>query len=491
VKRIWPIRLIEFSPLIVLALILAVWFGVPASLRTLAIESALSRALPEVKAMGYDTVAVDLEYEALQRLESEEQTNTVYTDDQSASGRLRAAADSFTARAMQRADDLYDAAGHLKPYALPESNPAFEGLRRYEDESGARVAVFVMPPDPSPPVAVRAIESTAVLTTEELRELETSGTLESLRRTQRGPRTTAYPVDVEGLNGGTGSPYGKRDIFYSPKLIGGHVYEVYTVYPKRGEGLLGETLELPDPSDVTAPANVRAVKRAARRGGGAAFIIGPTDGPLVPLRIPRSLSEDKVLAALEDRADRPFGSVWEGIAGLTAKTSTELGGAKWVGTALSSRPVGKPSGDDVRQPLAFVALFDSSPEVPLAWERFGKTPRRLLQVWLSAHMLFVAGALAVAFLASLVASPLAFIYERRQTEELELERERERVRRQARDRVIARLTDLSERVDAVAAAGSAGPGSDVQKVAGDIDATVSELRAILGELSERDRSADA
>ena len=69
------------------------------------------------------------------------------------------------------------------------------------------------------------------------------------------------------------------------------------------------------------------------------------------------------------------------------------------------------------------------------------------------------------------------------TADFELERERERVRREARERVIDRLTALSERIDVAATTASGDTSDQIALAARDIDSTVAQLKDILGDLA--------
>jgi ABC-type transporter Mla subunit MlaD len=106
----------------------------------------------------------------------------------------------------------------------------------------------------------------------------------------------------------------------------------------------------------------------------------------------------------------------------------------------------------------------------------------VLRVWLGTYLSLVIAALAVLFLASLVASPLAFRAERIYRERVEAERERERVQREAELRVVRKLDELSERVESVREHASEATSASVSDVAEDIDSTVAELRRILGDV---------
>jgi hypothetical protein len=106
------------------------------------------------------------------------------------------------------------------------------------------------------------------------------------------------------------------------------------------------------------------------------------------------------------------------------------------------------------------------------------------------RLAFIFGALGLCFLASLVAAPLAFVREKTLTADFELERERERVRVEARERVIGRLTALSERIDIAATTASGDTSDQIALAARDIDSTVAQLKDILGDLAAEQGGRD-
>lgn len=507
-KRRWPLRLLEFSPLIVLGIALAFWFAVPASVRTVALQARSSGQFPaaflEAGFNPPDLTAMVLEQIERDQREAGGAPGQSYDMSQGAREQLAAMSDVVTSKLMSSPGRFVNPSGEFKPFAVPESDPGFDALRVWERNTGGRAAVFVLPPVPNPPIALQSIVDTGVLTAEELREFETSGTLEALRREARGGDTALLPVDASGMGNGTGDESsGRRRVFHGSLMVGGRAYETYGVYPARtnaagvDDGLWGDAIQLTDFKVLGSEGNQRAVDRAVQRFGGAAFIVGPTDAPLVPVRLPKGVTEQQARAAVNEQlgARNQYGAWPSDVRAASSYVSSKIGGAKWFAAAVQDppgAPIYRVEGGGVAQPMVFAALYDSNPEVPLIWARLGegKTLRKQAQVWLSVNALIVAGILAVLFLAALIASPLAFLYERQLNEEADFERERERVRRQARERVVDRLTGLSERMDAAASTASVGTQREIAGVAHDIDTTVEELRAILGDLGKRGGDRD-
>ncbi|PKQ15624.1 MAG: hypothetical protein CVT67_08860 [Actinobacteria bacterium HGW-Actinobacteria-7] len=215
----WSLRMLQASPLLVLLAMLAVWFAVPAGMRTVGFESASIKVTPELLAAGY--APPDLTVRALEWLERSQQAaggvpGQAYNTDVTATSRLQGMADGVTTDLLKEPWRLYDSAGDVKAFAVPDSDPAFNALRAWERDTGARVAVFVLPPQRYPPIALQSVADTSVLTAQERAEFESSGALEALRHAQRGGETTVLPVDVEGLGGGSGGERsGDRRIYYA------------------------------------------------------------------------------------------------------------------------------------------------------------------------------------------------------------------------------------------------------------------------------------
>ena len=174
-KRTWPLRLIQASPLIVLALMAGLYLALPASLRTLQFETVFASRDPQIAEAGYRRP--DLYHEAVTRLEGEidHARGNATGNTPTAEGKLEGVALAITSRVMNDAPRLYDEGGRIRPLAIPDTDPVFDALHRYETDTGARVGVFVMNPEVRPPVALRSVASTSVLTADELRELRHPG----------------------------------------------------------------------------------------------------------------------------------------------------------------------------------------------------------------------------------------------------------------------------------------------------------------------------
>ena len=506
---LWPLRLLQISPLVVFAIAAAVWFAIPAEIRSVALEMGLPGQSATFSTPGFDQ---PMELAAVSIMDSTVQSQTGRQDVNStdAMTELRSASDATTGRVMAVAWRLYDSAGHFTPLVLSPDDALFQSLAAYEQASGAHVGAFTIPPVSRPPVALAAVTSLTGLTTSERLEYETSGTLETLRRNVRsgadgsqaarpaGPPGSSAPlqVDVESLSSEKNLVGRKRVVYYATRVVGNRIYEVYSAYPITGDiADPGSAPMLADTAKVDSPGNRRDLEHLARLTGGAAFVVGPTDASLVAVRAPTGMRADAV-EGLVGSVVTTLGLGQEtGVRRTDPKAAKLAGAGPWTATALSFTPgfeSTSPSGQTgAIAPMLYVAFWQTHPEIPIVWNRLGRTPLREFQVWLAGRSAPILGGLALCFAVSLVASPLAFARERALTAERDLERERERVRKQARERVVSRLTELSERIDLASNSASGSKADEITAAARDIDATVAELKAILGDLTSVEGGGDA
>jgi hypothetical protein len=480
--------LVQFAPLVLLALFLAAWFAVPSSVRYASLQQA---AMPRPTTEARLAAQPDPELTVLLALDEwvHQPAGSIAADKSNADSRLEDIGKAVTGKVMSEAWRLHDSSGALKSFPLPENDPAFSALSEYEKRNGARLFAFAIPARPNPPVALSAVASLSVLTPSERKEFETSGTLELLRHHRRGQEPRTLPVDARDLNSGNGD--GPRRLIYGAVEIRGHFYEVYALAPLETDQTGGDYPTLSRTAALDSPENRRAIRRLADNTGGAVFVVGPTDATPVPLRAPMGATASQ-RAALTGSAGRYLSAVGNNSPLRPARLEDSalaghLGSGAWIDTVVSAPDLMVARSGDGRSammdPMLFVAVWGVHPDIATTWDHIGRTPVRQFWVWLGVRLPFVLSALGVLLVVSLLASPVAFVRERRLTSELEIEREQERVRRAARENVVRRLTELSARIDRAAAQASDASRGDVVRTARDIDATVADLRRILGELT--------
>ncbi len=123
---------------------------------------------------------------------------------------------------------------------------------------------------------------------------------------------------------------------------------------------------------------------------------------------------------------------------------------------------------------------------PAASADFGLWAR--VQVFLALRQAQFLGGAAMLLAMAIVASPAAFLLERRRVTQLSVLEEMERVQQDAHDKVYNRLSALSKRVEIAGESLSSEVGRSLEQVADDIRDTVAELQDILGDARQRTAS---
>lgn len=481
-KRTWATRLVQLTPVLLLAAILGVWFLVPASARMLT-----SGAFMDATGMdGYEMRWPGAEVETLQRFYAAENGNTM-PDLVEMSG-LKRATRYVSGEVNKSPQRVRDAAGVLKPDALEPSDAVFDGIRQHERETGGQVTVLLMDVQTRPRVAMSAIEDITVLTPEERAELEASGTVDALRSAIASATTGGVALIPDAVGSSSSGEDSTRAFFFGLQMSGGRFYETIVVCPKSN----ADRLSGPETWGWTVledDAHRKELSRVARRCGGVALIVGPLDGQPVRLSPPGDADtgtrERLVEGVLAERgrilpSEEPFA--------LPPQLSAASGGARW-GSVIVAGQIRSADSTGSSLLVMTIGTYREHPAMPSLWDRVGDTPFRRLQVWLTTHMVTTLTALAVLFVVSLVAVPFAYTSERKRLEQADIQRERERVRAEAAERVIGRLSRLSDNIDRAAAAEDERIARHVDGVSGDIQSTVSELKKILGDAGSA-READ-
>lgn len=402
-------------------------------------------------------------------------------------GTLTRAARSAASRLAQDSARLYED-GTVRPRVFDIDDEAFADLRTHLEMTDGRAYAALIPIDPNPPVAKAAIGAATCLTVDEQREYEASGTLQLLREAvanlQGGVDPTEFNLD--NLNSGMGSELGlSRSFVFGVREIGGRLYEYYAL----SDGSGGSCLDIPESSQwesLDSDSAEKDLERAVNGADASLYIVGPLDKQPVELLAPTgdlAGHESELLGLFMDNLTTSYGS--DGVFGVPTQLSEEFDGVRYGGGAVASG-IGGGDSEDPPVLLAMVGVYDEHPLIPVVWKQMEQRhPLRRAQVWLGMYLQFLLAALGVLFIASLIVSPVAFVYERRRTSEIELERERERVQREARKQVLDRLTELSHEVDAVAVRMAGTASREVADVSRDIDATIGALKDILGGTKER------
>lgn len=505
--RVWPLRLIEFSPAVLLALLLAVWFAVPSPVRSAALNSTAS---PVPSSPTEASASQAREYSLLREAypvlrQSERNPDGLPALPRPSLSRLHSAAALTTTKVMASPWLLHDASGALTPFALGPDSSAFSNLRDFEAQTGARVFAFAMPARRNPPVVLSAIAAPGLLTPSETRELRRTGTIEGLRRdfareTHGGIMSS---MRVDARNSGGRFEGERRSVTLATFVSQGRFYECYMLTPAGGPdtyNIWDSGGDDPLVSSVASatPADRQRLRTIAEALRGAVLIVGPVDAPPVPMRVPAGVTAGQCAAVTARCADLLAGDERAALSaggpeldalgyGPTVRPllAHQFGGGMWHGAAISQPDAITAASLDgswaVVDPMLYVAVWEDHPDLAALWEKFGQTPLHKFWIWTGLRLKLVLGVMGALLLASLLASPLAFRRERQLTAELEFEREQERIRAEARDKVLKRLSELSRRIDTAAQGVSGAPRDHVASSARDIESTVVELKRILGE----------
>lgn len=472
-RDLWRYRVLQLSPLLVIALMATAWFGVPTEARTTGLMPLLG--LGAVGSDGFVYSADETQVTVMQAILRQQKGLEPWEGVTSVVGwtPLGSLAGSVSSALADVEPEVLDETGAPRELGAAEAVLAFERIDEYEAEYDAAVAVFVISSDPAPPVAVSSVASESVLTDAERTELEDRGTLESIRRLVAGGGVGPVWADLHELNGGTGESYDDRFIGHSAFTLEGHIWETYTLAHNE---YAGQPLMAGMWQSVTDPAVQQSADAIARAGEGAAFVVGPIDAGHHVVRPARGLTAEETAGLWRLAESRRLEAMTQGPVGIGRDLSAIAGGADLVEAAL----VG--SGRAPR--VALIALYDTHPATHALWEQIGRSPITVLRVWMGTYPTFILGVLAVLLLASVVASAVAFRAERLYRERIEVERERARVQREAELRVISKLDELSARMDSLRERASSSTAAGVEGVSEDIESTVAELRSILGSVAE-------
>ncbi len=474
-RSLWRYRILQISPLVVIALMAAAWFGVPSEARTAGLMPLFGLGAVWDNEFVYS--ADETQVTVMQAILRQQQGLEPWEGVASVGGpwALGSLAGSVSSALADMEPEVLDETGAPRELDAAEAALAFERVDTYEAEYDAAVAVFVISSDPAPPVAISSIASESVLTAAERTELENHGTLEPIRRLVARSGAGPVWVNLHELNGGTGESYNGRFIGYSAFTLNGHIWETYTLAHNE---YAGQPLMPGMWDSVTDPAVQQSADAIARAGEGAAFVVGPIDAGHHVVRPARGFTADETAGLWRLAESRRLETMTQGPVGVGRDLSAIAGGADLVEAAV----VG--SGRAPR--VALIALYDTHPATRALWERIGRSPVTVVRVWMGTYPTFILGALAVLLLASVAASAVAFRAERLYRERIEVERERARVQREAELRVISKLDELSVRMDTLREQASSSTAEGVAGVSEDIESTVAELRSILGSVAEGD-----
>ncbi len=473
------IRLLELSPLIVLTLALAVYLALPRTVGGMLLTSALYRSPVQDPAYQQQSQA-QLALSEFRNLAEQGKQEYVGRDFGVENASLQDVVDAAWAT-MQPKELDRAVIGEV----LPENHRAQARVRQWERENRAQLYLWVVPVSADTTIAYQYVGNAGLLTMQE--RLALSGPHKDQIRGLLSYATGEPPVPLATLNSGGGVGEASRTINVASWLAGGHVWESYLIYPSGpGSDTSGYYPELGSFTlDPTSRDGRAWLDRFTSKFNGDVFIVGPVDGAPALLRTPTPtevtwLEGPRTLGSVvwPKRAEQNALSERTGFA--LSDGERRLTGGKWGILAVAGED-SPAAGTPAKASVVALAVMNESPAVTVLRQQWGSTPTRRMQAWLAPRYTFALGFLGMLFLASLVVSPTAFMFERRATAEVEMERERERIRREANERVFARLEALSREVES-AGQSATGPAEDeLARAATGIEDTLEDLRRLLGD----------
>ncbi len=499
--RRMALRLVQASPLIVLALFLLIWFSLP-----LYLSSVL------VSAVGFGNM--------------DGQPVTVKTRasivDQVASMDAAKEADlwgdgktSFDARISESFAALYDRTAEwvttstIEPLPFATDDPAFDPIAAWEAKTGARVWAWTVPDVARPAVVVSATADPASIAVIEKQLV--SNRENAPADVYQSPDVLDYlytngsrygatgALDPQNYFVGCATGGGSSDYLQSSFTVasGDELWRILVLESGNAEEAMDSPyvpeLSSIDPRDEDY---AQRISRIAKRDDLNIWVLGPLEGESVPLRAPvgATLADAEALGKL----------VWPSLQARTAAAGTTIpteltneqkrisggvAGSISVVSVFNSSVGGTLSyqADEIApQSIAYLAVFDKMPGgVPTTSERTWLAWQRFVAGWFP----WLIGGCLTLFVISLVASPLAFAYERRLIAQERVAEERSRMQADAHDKVYNRLSALSKRVSSAGDEAAGAAATSLTNVADDIRATVGELQEILGSQVEHTDSA--
>lgn len=475
--RVWPLRLIEFSPLVIAALIIALWTSMPDTVRAriLFAEEYQGRHFGESRSDVVDRYAAA--FEGFLQSEGGDASIPDPVSD------LRSLATFTWLQLRDRIPDP-DESGRFAAFSLSGETELERAIRSYERHTGSRVFVYLAPGLPDPSVAFAEISAPGLLTDEERAQIA-SGTATVLRSNVLGSLAEPRPIAVESLEGASGIGDATRSATIATRVAYGRLWEFIGLTPATSAWALDIPASVESPS---GSGRFDMLGGLARRAGGDLVVVGPVDAPLVPLRFARGTDATDASRLAEriwperyarDGDTQPFS--------LSAAERALVGGSPWAMTAIAGGTT--PAEDTAAaQAILLIATYEDDPRGVALMDALADDPWRGAKIVLAANFTSILTGLIALFVISLAASPLAFMQERRQSAEEDFERELERLQEEANERVVHKLAELSDEIARAARSADSVPDelAEAQTRIAEISA---DLRSLIDRPAEGRRRA--
>ena len=504
------LRLLQFSPLIALALLATVWLIVPAGLSAdlLSIGTALDEHPEYVERVRDATIELHFDAELLESLGVGGRSDTSLQ---------HLAQETWDALAL--AQESFIESATILPFATDREDAAYARIAEWERDYGRDVWVFALPSPDEPPLHAAAIPETTVplvtalwestLDWQARRDLDAASiTADKLLKMLWSQRDSWQsdplpPLSTSAVYGGGGWGTNNVTVGEHGVSVGGRFYRYYLI-GEHDSGIeqdmwrfidsLPAKLTGADPAD---PSFAQVVADVADEESIAILVVGPIEYNAIPLRAPgeTSLADAEALGEMlwpdylfADQHEDDWGPYVTGspLIELDEDAAALAGGNRGLAFAIGLfegffdiRERRDPApGQHPTPTMLFFAAWDDQ---ALADAASTAPATRAVQSWVARHLPWLLGASITLLAVTLIASPLAFAYEHRLATRAVALEELARMRRDVHDRVYNRLSALSKQLATSSGSVDDAAAARLAHVAEEIRGTVGELQGILGE----------
>ena len=491
----WPLALLEFSPLVAAALVLAVWFSTPATLRA----EMLSMTAAGVPARSWFAY-IDRRTAASNWLEDDARNQA---SKQWADVRFAAAA-ARTSQLVAARFDAPVASRTATSFMLPSNSAGLAPLRDFVRAfPGVEVDAYLVEEPTMPPVILSGGSPLGQIPYDPFAaawkaDLENPSTRAfDPHQWRQGPSAQATdpaapPIPVDDTD---------NQVYSFTWQDGPRLYRAYAYAPPQAgsftlqQGPWSDRLHKYMKIDGLAESDIQCgvchntPGDSTSSSGPGPFRLQATSiyvgGPIQIAPKPQFTTRDRDTSG---RMGKALASWAAGTDQDTSYVARPSGIASFTKDPIVSAVWAEPDSPETGgQTMLFVATYPSDPRAAYTAWRASWIGRSVMnaRLWLAEEFPWLLTAACTLLAISLGVSPLAFIAERRIDRREEAQREVARIQRDAHDRVYNRLTALSKRVDGAAAQVRGVPAENLVSVAADIRGTLADLQAILGADSER------
>ncbi|KAF0207859.1 MAG: ATP-binding protein [Actinomycetota bacterium] len=517
----WYVRIFQFSPLVAGAFLAFVFLAVPAGLRaqidTVRQYQAMAKSAGEAPIESYDEKVYAEQWLASMRAYDK------VGDSSDISGSFERMTQSLLDAAAPKASELFSSTGEPVAPNWSSDDAMFASAREFESQYGAEVFVYFIPDPPLPSLVASSVPRpdllpNAIDVRANYAPLESWGKRWEVAELVQDPWKITWMQNRQtygdhapfpgNFNTSTGIGGEKRAIYEGIRAPGGTAYLYSWItspdmmteeVPPPGANLESDwQFFTVDPKDSDYQTHLDEV---ARQFNADIYVAGPLDLRLIPLRVPAGVStaDAEALGSTVWPPDATRGSSYYGaIEQVPADARQFAPDARWM---MTSTVQGYGANIALMQ-ADFLATGQTPPQTLVVLATMKQSPSALavsdlsplqrawqdVQVFLGLRQQAFLGSAGLLLAMALVASPAAFVIERRRISQALVLEEMERVQQDAHDKVYNRLSALSKRVELASETISSEVSRSLDGVAEDIRDTVTDLQDILGDARQRTAS---